>query len=131
MSLRVLVGCPTHRCKDYCLEAYAKAVKSLSYNGFDVLLVDNSPTDEYFEKINHTFVPSSPVVPKDDPTLMFANAGRILASRRIEHTIWGHDLPPYSRALAGLVSRMRRTLNLCAENGVTVSVVYAQGYRLD
>ena len=51
MSLRVLVGCPTHRCKDYCLEAYAKAVKSLSYNGFDVLLVDNSPTDEYFEKI--------------------------------------------------------------------------------
>ena len=63
--------------------------------------------------------------------LMFANAGRILASRRIEHTIWGHDLPPYSRALAGLVSRMRRTLNLCPENGVTVSVVYAQGYRLD
>ncbi|HBD39385.1 MAG TPA: DNA-binding response regulator, partial [Cupriavidus sp.] len=63
--------------------------------------------------------------------LMFANAGRILASRRIEHTIWGHDLPPYSRALAGLVSRMRRTLNLCPETGVTVSVVYAQGYRLD
>jgi alanyl-tRNA synthetase len=30
---------------------------------------------EYFEKLNHTFVPSSPVVPKDDPTLMFANAG--------------------------------------------------------
>jgi alanyl-tRNA synthetase len=30
---------------------------------------------EYFEKIKHTFVPSSPVVPKDDPTLMFANAG--------------------------------------------------------
>jgi alanyl-tRNA synthetase len=30
---------------------------------------------EYFEKNNHAFVPSSPVVPKDDPTLMFANAG--------------------------------------------------------
>ena len=26
---------------------------------------------------------------------------------------------------------MRRTLNLCPENGVTVSVVYAKGYRLD
>lgn len=67
----------------------------------------------------------------DLATLMFANAGRILASKRIEHTIWGHDLPPLSRALAGLVSRMRRTLNLCPESGVTVNVVYAQGYRLD
>lgn len=63
--------------------------------------------------------------------LMFANAGRILASQRIENTIWGHTLPHGSRALAGLVSRMRRTLNLCAENGVTITVAYAQGYRLD
>ena len=51
MSQKILVGCPTHRCKDYCLEQYVKAVKSLSYKGFDVLLVDNSPTDEYAEKI--------------------------------------------------------------------------------
>lgn len=74
-----------------------------------------------------------PMTPKefDLAMLMFANAGRILGSQRIENTIWGHDLPPSSRALAGLVSRMRRTLNLCAENGVTVTVVYAQGYRLD
>ncbi|MGO4764279.1 response regulator transcription factor [Cupriavidus sp. 2KB_3] len=67
----------------------------------------------------------------DLATLLFANVGRILASKRIEHMIWGHDLPPLSRALAGLVSRMRRTLDLCPANGVTVNVVYAQGYRLD
>ena len=30
---------------------------------------------EYFEKHEHTFVRSSPVVPLDDPTLLFANAG--------------------------------------------------------
>lgn len=74
-----------------------------------------------------------PMTPKefDLAMLMFANAGRILSSRRIEHTIWGHDLPACSRALAGLVSRMRRTLNLCPENGVTITVTYAQGYRLD
>jgi alanyl-tRNA synthetase len=29
----------------------------------------------YFKKLKHAAVPSSPVVPKDDPTLMFANAG--------------------------------------------------------
>lgn len=30
---------------------------------------------EYFQERGHTFVPSSPTIPYDDPTLLFANAG--------------------------------------------------------
>ncbi|WP_354686174.1 response regulator transcription factor [Cupriavidus necator] len=63
--------------------------------------------------------------------LLFSNVGRVLPSSRIEQTVWRHELAPLSRALAGLVSRLRKTLRIGAENGVTITVVYAHGYRLD
>jgi len=54
---RVLVGCPTSDHKEYCLENYAKALKELSYENFDILLVDNSKGDEYSEKIKALGLP--------------------------------------------------------------------------
>ncbi|MDK2659982.1 response regulator transcription factor [Cupriavidus sp. LEh21] len=63
--------------------------------------------------------------------LLFSNVGRMLPNRRIEQTVWRHELPPLSRALAGLMSRLRKTLRLGIENGIIVTVVYAHGYRLD
>src|SRR5210317_1373900 len=32
---------------------------------------------DFFEKNNHTVLPSSPVIPQNDPTLMFVNAGMV------------------------------------------------------
>ena len=58
MPPKILVGCPTSFHKEYCLVEYAKAIKSLSYPNFDILLVDNSPDDSYLKKIKEQGLPA-------------------------------------------------------------------------
>lgn len=55
MPPKVLVGCPTAVYKEYCLDQYAKAVTSLRYGNYDILIVDNSPTEDYKKKLEETF----------------------------------------------------------------------------
>lgn len=54
---KILVGCPTSFHKEYALEQYAEAIKSLTYPNFDVLLVDNSKDNVYFKKIKKLNLP--------------------------------------------------------------------------
>ena len=48
---KVLVGCPTSDYHEYCLKEYIGAVKNLSYENYNVVLVDNSKDSKYFEKL--------------------------------------------------------------------------------
>ena len=49
---------------------------------------------KYFERNSHTIVPSSPLVPANDPTLLFTNAGMV----QFKDVFLGLDKRPYARA---------------------------------
>jgi alanyl-tRNA synthetase len=49
---------------------------------------------EYFRKNGHEIVPSSPLVPRNDPTLMFTNAGMV----QFKNVFTGLEQRPYKRA---------------------------------
>ena len=48
----------------------------------------------YFAKHGHEVVPSSPLVPRNDPTLMFTNAGMV----QFKNVFTGLEKRPYARA---------------------------------
>ena len=49
----------------------------------------------YFNKAGHEIVPSSPLVPRNDPTLMFTNAGMV----QFKNVFTGLEKRPYQRAV--------------------------------
>jgi alanyl-tRNA synthetase len=50
---------------------------------------------DYFRKHGHEHVPSSPLVPRNDPTLMFTNAGMV----QFKNVFTGMEKRPYRRAV--------------------------------
>ncbi len=49
---------------------------------------------DYFAGRGHTAVPSAPLVPQNDPTLLFVNAGMV----PFKNIFTGAETRPYSRA---------------------------------
>ncbi|MBW3023087.1 glycosyltransferase family 2 protein [Candidatus Woesearchaeota archaeon] len=65
MNPKILVGCPTFDGKGYCLKEYAEAAKSIDYDNYDILLIDNSETKDYYEKIKSLGIKAMHLEEKD------------------------------------------------------------------
>ncbi len=48
---KVLVGAPVADAYEYCLEEFLKGINAIDYTNYDILLVDNSKTDDYYKKL--------------------------------------------------------------------------------
>ncbi len=47
---KVLVTCPTFDGKAYCFDEWVEMAKSLTYDNYDILVVDNSKTEDFYNK---------------------------------------------------------------------------------
>ena len=60
---KILVGCPVSDYHEYCTEEFIQSIKSFTYQNYDVLLVDNSESDRFYnsikDKVNVEKIPYS------------------------------------------------------------------------
>lgn len=62
----------------------------------------------------------------------FRNAGKMVSRGHMLEAIWGIENKSVStRTIDTHVSRLRKKLNLCAENGWVLSAIYQHGYRME
>src|SRR3989344_8893427 len=54
---KILVGAPVCNHYDYCLDKYLEALKTFDYPNYDILLVDNSQDETFYQKLKALGVP--------------------------------------------------------------------------
>lgn len=84
MAPRVLVGTPTTSAKSYALARYLYVLRNLTYDNYDVLLIDNSEEEEYAELIMRYGIPVTRTPHKEDPYEQLILARNTLRKRAID-----------------------------------------------
>ena len=64
---RVLVGTPHSDKKNYCIEDYIARVRSLTYNNYDVLIVDNSESRKNYKRFIKEGLKAIHIKPNNHP----------------------------------------------------------------
>ena len=51
MNPKILVGIPVYYCIEYCINDLLDRLRNLEYDNYDLLVIDNSKTNDFFEKL--------------------------------------------------------------------------------
>ncbi|MBD3361849.1 hypothetical protein GF358_03595 [Candidatus Woesearchaeota archaeon] len=84
MNPKILVGCPTYQGKEYCLKEYIERLNSLTYSNYDILLVDNSPSEGYFKKLTSLGIPVLKDSPEKKPHDSIVKSRNLIKKRVLE-----------------------------------------------
>lgn len=81
---KVLIGCPSSETFDYCLNEFLLGIKSLTYPNYDLLIVDNSKTDDYLKKLKSLEINTIKGPYKDDYRERIALSRNIIVDKALE-----------------------------------------------
>jgi len=88
MQPRILIGCPTYEGKAYCLEEFVNGLRKMTYKNKDILLVDNSKTDSYKQKLEQLGINVIKDVQVNSPMQTLVNGRNILRQKVLDE---GYD----------------------------------------
>ncbi|MAG52861.1 MAG: hypothetical protein CMH62_02765 [Nanoarchaeota archaeon] len=112
--MKVLVGSPVNEMYDYCIEEYVQALKSLTYPNYDILLVDNSKGDTFFNKLKSLNIPVIKDKWFEEPRDRQVSGRNILRKKAIENYDYflnlDQDVIPPKDIIERFLSHKRRAL---------------------
>ena len=113
--MKILIGSPVNEMYDYCVEEYVNALKSLTYPNFDILLVDNSKGDYFFNKLKSLNIPVIKGKYFDEPRDRMVFGRNLLKEKAIKENYdyflnLDQDVLPPSDIIERFLSGKRRVL---------------------
>src|SRR3989344_4047349 len=84
MDEKILVGCPVSDYHLYCTEEYLNTLKSLTYKNYDILLVDNSKEDSFFNYLIRKGINAARISFNENPRIRIVNARNLLRQKVLD-----------------------------------------------
>ena len=114
MQPKVLVGAPVSDMHAYCIKEFLTAIKSFTYSNYDILLVDNSKTNTFYNQIKEA-VPVVRIPYELRARERVTKAHNILRDKALKEGydylfILDQDVIPPERAIEILISRNKKAI---------------------
>ena len=83
MNPKILIGCPTADEKSYCLKEYLKGLEQLTWQNKEIVIVDNSETDDYIKELRENKINTIKDLRLEDVKERIAHSRNILREKTL------------------------------------------------